>query len=512
MKSLAALFNPPATAPVSTTAGQTPACRSLWICIHLPWLAMDTLQLQDTADQAFVIYTRKAQKTRVQIASAKARAQGIESGMQLSAAHALCADLQTHARNRLAEKEYLLSLTNLCNQFSPTISLQYADAIQIEISSSLALFGGLDSILNQIRSQLDLYVTRHTIAVSPTAAASHVLASAGQEIIVLDRPALRSALGKCPLHAFPFEPRQLAHLQRLGLHNGHDLLRLPTAELARRFGPELSHSLHILLGIRQELPALQQSPAHFCRQIELPFDTEQHTVIMLYLRTLLQKLITFLIQQDASVSAITFSLYHSQQIVHRHTLHCNGESRQLKKWLLLFEEHLHPLTLANSINRIQIETGPLQPYAPPAQDLLQPQRCQSSYSWQETLDQIKARLGSDCLYAISYRAHHCPEQAHVFYQDPTPKKSFLQDFNCFTARPIWLLAAPQKLHLQNGQLRLRHNRLRLGNNVERIESGWWEKKHIRRDYHIAADARHRLHWIFHDLRKPGDWFLHGYFS
>jgi protein ImuB len=51
---------------------------------------------------------------------------------------------------------------------------------------------------------------------------------------------------------------------------------------------------------------------------------------------------------------------------------------------------------------------------------------------------------------------------------------------------------------------------------ERIESGWWDQEEavgdLRRDYFIALTADVRWAWVFRELRSPGGWFLHGWFS
>ncbi len=49
---------------------------------------------------------------------------------------------------------------------------------------------------------------------------------------------------------------------------------------------------------------------------------------------------------------------------------------------------------------------------------------------------------------------------------------------------------------------------------ERIESGWWDGKDVRRDYFVAENPQGELMWIYRDHRygiDDGEWFLHGVF-
>ena len=45
---------------------------------------------------------------------------------------------------------------------------------------------------------------------------------------------------------------------------------------------------------------------------------------------------------------------------------------------------------------------------------------------------------------------------------------------------------------------------------ERIESGWWDGRDVRRDY-MALDINGSRAWVFRDVAS-GTWHLHGWFS
>jgi protein ImuB len=46
---------------------------------------------------------------------------------------------------------------------------------------------------------------------------------------------------------------------------------------------------------------------------------------------------------------------------------------------------------------------------------------------------------------------------------------------------------------------------------ERIETGWWRGRPIRRDYYRAETTTGRRYWLFRQL-DDGGWFLHGTFE
>ena len=46
---------------------------------------------------------------------------------------------------------------------------------------------------------------------------------------------------------------------------------------------------------------------------------------------------------------------------------------------------------------------------------------------------------------------------------------------------------------------------------ERIETGWWRHRHVRRDYYRIETDDGRRFWLFRRLGQE-DWFLHGAFE
>jgi protein ImuB len=81
----------------------------------------------------------------------------------------------------------------------------------------------------------------------------------------------------------------------------------------------------------------------------------------------------------------------------------------------------------------------------------------------------------------------------------------------FPERPLWLLAEPRPLEMRRGRpwwggpLQLEEER-------ERIETGWWEGRPVRRDYFAARAVDGTRLWIFIDHEQGRQWFLHGFFG
>ena len=65
---------------------------------------------------------------------------------------------------------------------------------------------------------------------------------------------------------------------------------------------------------------------------------------------------------------------------------------------------------------------------------------------------------------------------------------------------------PLRFQFQGRRHRIVHAR-----GPERIETGWWRGRAIRRDYYRVETTTGHRYWVFRRL-NDGGWFLHGMFE
>lgn len=80
-------------------------------------------------------------------------------------------------------------------------------------------------------------------------------------------------------------------------------------------------------------------------------------------------------------------------------------------------------------------------------------------------------------------------------------------------RPLWMLTEPQRLLERDGAPWHDGRSLELVSGPERIETGWWDGRDVRRDYYLAvgSDSGVRL-WVYRERERGGGWWLHGVFG
>jgi protein ImuB len=122
----------------------------------------------------------------------------------------------------------------------------------------------------------------------------------------------------------------------------------------------------------------------------------------------------------------------------------------------------------------------------------------------ELWERLCARLGDEAVCALHPCADHRPE--HAWRADKRPAAHAASPPPA--ARPLWLLPEPQALtsFLPNAQ-----SPVVLLDGPERIESGWWEGRDVRRDYFVARVQDGQTLWIFSEP-DGGQWYVHGIFA
>jgi protein ImuB len=76
---------------------------------------------------------------------------------------------------------------------------------------------------------------------------------------------------------------------------------------------------------------------------------------------------------------------------------------------------------------------------------------------------------------------------------------------------MWLLPKPRPLEVR-GQCLWYAGPLDLGEEHERIETGWWDGFQVARDYFIATTGSGERLWVYRERHGQRGWFLHGLFD
>lgn len=478
----------------------------LWLCLHASQLPLEVFSRSRSDDDLRPLAVVAGQGSRQIVFACDDHAfeAGIRPGMKTASALALAGTLRICERDEYAERQALAALAAWALQFTSRVSLEPPDALLLEIGGSLRLFGGQETLLRSIH-RLASELGYHTAAgVAPTPLGAWIMARSGKPTPITRMDELGNALGELPLSLMALDAETLETLHGLGLRSLGELIELPRAGFARRFGPALLDRLDRMFGRRADPRLPFRPPEHFERRLPLPAETVDREALLFPAKRLLLELGGYLLGRQVGTRQLQWSFDHHRHPTTRFALGLAAASRDSQHMHQLLRERLTRIRLECPVVAIGLtvtETSDLAPQNLPLYE--NPDApCEDGM---ELVELLRARLGEAAVQGVLCRPDHRPEHA---WGRTRPGGGGIPRH---ALRPLWLLPEPTLLDARGGQPWL-HSPLILEAGPERIESGWWDGDDVARDYYIARDAEHARYWVYRERRGARDWFLHGLFA
>jgi protein ImuB len=477
-----------------------------WISLYLPNLPLEALTRSLATPEPQAV----AELHRVVACDGKARARGVRPGIAASAARALADDLVVRPRDPAEETEALLGLAGWAAQFTPSVALELPDALVLEVSGSLKLFGGLDRIRASLREGCARMGFTALVACAPTVRGAAWLARAGVERCVERPDALEPALAALPLRIAVREADTLQALHAIGVRTVGELAALPRDGLARRFGQRLLDDLDRAHGRLADPRAFYVPPAQFHARLELPAEVTQAESLLFAARRLFVQLEGFLAARAGGVRRLDLRLFHREATATVVPIGLVAPSRDANHFTLLVRERLGTVTLTEPVRALALAAEGIVPLTGEPLALFAGESGRPE-DWQRLIERLRARLGSSAVHGVAVAEEHRPECASQVREPALAQEKVKREAGKIGLRPFWLLAAPRPIE-EIGAVPHCGGPLKLLAGPERIESGWWDGGEVARDYFVAQTADRALVWIFRARGTGGGWFLHGLFA
>ena len=494
-----------------------------------------------------------------------AEAAGLRQGQPLRDATAMCPGLSTQAADPLAEADFLTRLRRWAGKFSPWVAEEAPDALVIDLTGCAHLFGGEAALLAQAEQDCaDLGLTVRA-AVADTRGAAWALArfagsdprphrngdaiaqearatrsraarrrvegealSLAQGVIAAPGQ-MRGALADLPLPALRLAPQVVESLHRLGLRRVRNVIDLPRAAFARRFGADSLRRLDQALGLEVEPVAPARAPLHFATRLTFPDPIGLTEDITQGLDRILPPLCEKLHGQARGVRRLRLEAWRSDGRVERLDIGLarpTDDAQAIRPLILLKLDKIDPGFGIDCLRLEALETEPLhalQHRGQIAATEAAGQRNDPSHALADLIGRLGARLGTEAVTRLHPSESHIPEKAAqtlaAAWSDPHPAPWP----RAHAPRPL-LLWSPEPIQAPDdptppARFRWRRRDLvtRVAAGPERIAPEWWlDDPHWRngpRDYwRVEAGEGERL-WLYyaHGADIPGGWFCHGGF-
>jgi protein ImuB len=510
--------------------------RHRFLSLWLMRLATDRIARQRPAPdpRPLVVTGKRGNVERLTAVDAAAERLGLRPGLALAEARARHPDLAVVAEHPADDRRLLDDLADWCQRYTPLLAVDPPDGLLLDIAGCAHLYGGEDRLLADLLARIEGFGFAARGAVASTIGTAFAVARFGPAGIIAPGGE-RAALAPLPLAALRLPEETTAALRRVGLKRIGDVVDLPRAPLAARFGADLLRQLDRALGTEREpLTPLLPVAAYVAEQ---PFaePIAREDDVLRVIERLAARLKPMLERRGEGARLIELALFRTDGAVRRVAVATSRPLRDPHDIRALYVERLASLADALDpgfgfdlarLSIIAAEPCPLEQIGfgerADAADL------------DRLIDRLSARLGSRRVMRLMANDSHIPElaAAPVSAQAGVALTDGWAAFRRFRAgvdlspRPLRLLVKPEPIEaiaaIPDGPpVRFRWRRalheVVAADGPERIEGAWWsEDAGPARDYFRVEDKAGHRFWLFRaglyrEAARP-QWFLHGTFA
>ena len=198
-----------------------------------------------------IIYGKRGNAELILAVDAAAERLGLAPGLALAQARVMHPALEAIAEDAEADAALLDKIADWCLRYTPLVACDAPDGLLLDIGGCAHLYGGERALIADLAARAGHAGFAYRIAVAGTIGAAWAAAHHGEPASYAGGEE-RSVLAPLPLSALRLLPETVAGLARVGLKRIGDIVDLPRAPLAARFGAELLRQLDRALGREHE--------------------------------------------------------------------------------------------------------------------------------------------------------------------------------------------------------------------------------------------------------------------
>lgn len=469
--------------------------QTLWLYLHFPQLALEALSHGGEGPVALL----DSRDQKVALCNHAATDEGVEPGLALATACAVCPALKLLNPDDRQQAQALQGLALWAGNFSARISLYEPEGLLLEVGSMLHYFGGLERFCQQLEQRLHRLGYRFEYATGHTPKAARLLARTRQRIRAEGAEPHLTRLQRLPVEQLELPARTTEPLTGMGINNLTALQALPRDALAQRLGPELLRYIDQILGLQPDPQTLFEPPPEFSQALELNCEIGHSQGLLFPLRRLLEPLQGYLHSRDLLALELELTLIERDGGQLTEKLGHGAGERDANTWLELCRLRLEQWQLEQPIIALQLQ---VQRFREPGQgmtDLFAKHSAKDTPA--QLISRLQMRLGDKAVQGMVLCADHRPE--YSWRSGKPGESSKLKP--PILPRPHWLLPVPERLPAAKVE-----QAIELIHGPERICSGWWDEQPVRRDYYSGRWPDGRVGWLYRD--DSGYWFLHGWYA
>lgn len=483
-----------------------------WFSIRQPHLKEKPLVIKGSSHGRMVITA----------ANPLAEREGIVRGMVLADARAILPDLQVLDDIPDLGEKLLTRLATWCIRFSPIVAIDPPEGLFLDASGCTHLWGGDSCYLADIEKKLNLRGYAVRTAIADTLGVAWGMARFGNKPLVVPPGDHFEALLPLPPEALRLEPETVERLNKLGLRQIRQFIRMPRPTLRRRFGTHFIMRVDMALGQEMEIlhPVIPPEPYHERLPCLEPIITA--VGIEIALRQLLETLCLRLQQEQKGLRAATFKSYRVDGKIQCICIGTHRPSHSVPHLFKLFEIKLPTIEPDLGIELFVLEAPKVEEYLPDQRKMWEAGGGLEDIQLSELVDRLAGKVGAEAIHRYIPEEHYWPERSYSLAA--TLHEKATTSWPVDKQRPLHLLPKPERIEVtapvpDYPPMLFRHkgklHMILKADGPERIEQEWWVQQGQHRDYYRVEDEDGKRYWLFrlgHYDDKVFQWFLHGYFA
>ncbi|TLV02239.1 Y-family DNA polymerase [Dyadobacter luticola] len=491
--------------------------------LWFPRLTTDYLVAErpELADTGFVLAVPSHGRMVVSAASPEAVRNGVGMGMVIADARAIYPTLEVMDDQPEKWAALLKSLAEWCIRYTPVVAVIAGDGLILDISGCAYLWGGEASYLQDMVCRLNKKGYQVRAAIADTIGAAWAMAHYGGEFCLIGPGRHEKALLSLPPAALRLEPEFVERMNKLGLYQIRNFIKMPRSVLRRRFGQSLLDRVDQALGKAIEIiqPVIPQVPY----QERLPCMEPIVTAvgIQIALRKLLEMLCCRLVKESKGIRTAVFKGLRVDGKIEQIDIVTNKGSCHIEHLFRLFELKIATIEPDLGIELFMLEAPVVEDVDVFQETLWNMDGHVDDVGLMELLDRLAGRAGLNIVHRYVPDEHYWPERSVKMAESVRDKPEI--HWRTDKPRPMRLLNEPQPIYAMSpvpdyppmsfGYNGHQHN-IKRADGPERIEREWWLEDGLHRDYYYVEDENGARYWVFrlgHYDEHQSRWYIHGFF-
>jgi protein ImuB len=470
------------------------------------------------------LYATVNRRTRILAASAEAIACGVRPGLPLIEAQATAPEVHFERHDPRSDRAALERLALWCQRFSPLVALEETetpDCLLLDVTGCGPVFGGEEKLANRVLRALARHRLKTRVAVADTVGAAWAVAhfDVADAHIVPPKQHAR-LLGPLPIEALRLPDEVVTTLHAFDLRRVEQLLTLPRADLPARFGPLLVRRFDQAFGDVREVLKFEhaEEPAHATWNSDDPL-VHRHGVETV-LSHLLDDILAKLRPRQQGVQHLLCIFANDADVVTM-PVRLLKPSDHAEYLLDLIRLHLERTRLPAEVSAVAVRAIAALPIEIRQDEIFaSDDGGERDREFRVLLERLTSRLGEqavlqpqlfpDAQPEYAWRRGKCGAESGKknasSLPDSTPHAPLiLRRPTAVAVTSVVPGGPPLRLWWQD-----RDHVVRRSWGPERIETGWWRGRDVRRDYYLVEIDSGERFWLFRTLLAER-WFLHGSF-